>query len=214
MPPKRPPGGLPHVDDLARKLVNAVKEQRHAGRVLHDDIGPLLSTAGLRLQLLRMDFPNAVDRVREVLDVLDDAMERVRALSQHLNPSPVYRSGLKNALAEMVEWHGRKFPGRITFTFSTLARLPAEVAVAMYEAAGVALAEAVNRAEATQIDLSVRGSKVVKLRVKDDGAARRSHRALALAALLARHTGLTFEVSTGKGTIVWINYALRRPPRG
>jgi len=39
-----------------------------------------------------MDFPDAIDRVREVMDALDDAMERVRALSQELNPSPIYRS--------------------------------------------------------------------------------------------------------------------------
>jgi len=57
-----------------------------AGKLLHDEIGPLLSAAGLRLQLLKMDFPETADRVREVTEVLDDAIDRVRALSQELRP--------------------------------------------------------------------------------------------------------------------------------
>jgi signal transduction histidine kinase len=65
-----------------------------AGKTLHDDIGPLLSAAGLRLELIRMDFPDTTDRVREVTETLDDALDRIRALSQELRPfSPKLRSG-------------------------------------------------------------------------------------------------------------------------
>jgi hypothetical protein len=55
-----------------------------AGKILHDDIGPLLSAAGLRLQLIKMDFPETADHVREVTAALDDAIDRVRELSQDL----------------------------------------------------------------------------------------------------------------------------------
>src|SRR5258707_15153198 len=88
---------VPVADQLAESVVRAEAALRRAGKSLHDEVGPLLSAAGLRLPLLRMDFPDAIDRGREVMDVLDDAMERVRALSQELNPSPIYRSGLKKA---------------------------------------------------------------------------------------------------------------------
>ena len=53
-----------------------------AGRILHDDVGPLLSAAGLQLQLIKMDFPETAERIREVTQVLDDAIDRVRAVSQ------------------------------------------------------------------------------------------------------------------------------------
>ncbi len=59
-----------------------------AGKILHDEIGPLLSAAGLRLQLIKMDFPQTEDRVREVTEALDQAIDRVRALSQELRPFP------------------------------------------------------------------------------------------------------------------------------
>lgn len=59
-----------------------------AGQALHDEIGPLLSAAGLRLQLLRMDFPETADRIGEITQTLDEAIDRIRALSQELKPSP------------------------------------------------------------------------------------------------------------------------------
>lgn len=137
-------------NDLAESLVRAVADQRNAGRVLHDDVGPLLSAAGLRLHLLRMDFSEAAERVREVMELLDDAMERVRALSQTLNPSPVYRTGLKNALATLIESYRQTFAGQLRFTFTASARVQVETAAAIYDAAAAALAAAVERGDATK----------------------------------------------------------------
>ncbi len=77
-----------------RKIDHSAKKLEQAGKALHDDIGPLLSAAGLRLQLLKMDFPETAERVREVTETLDAAIDRVRALSQDLRPfAPKLRSG-------------------------------------------------------------------------------------------------------------------------
>ena len=64
----------------------AHEKLRRAGKTLHDDVGPLLAAAGLRLQLLRMDHPVAAHQVNELLATLEDAMDRIRALSQELSP--------------------------------------------------------------------------------------------------------------------------------
>jgi signal transduction histidine kinase len=61
---------------------------REAGEMLHDDVAPLLAGAGLQLQLLRMDHPEAASQINETLATLEDAMDRVRKLSQQLAPSP------------------------------------------------------------------------------------------------------------------------------
>jgi signal transduction histidine kinase len=71
-------------------LEEAERGLLRAGKMLHDEVAPLLVAAGLRLQLLRMDHPQAADQVSYVLATIDHAMERVRTLSQQLNPSPVY----------------------------------------------------------------------------------------------------------------------------
>jgi signal transduction histidine kinase len=61
---------------------------REAGKTLHDDVAPLLAGAGLQLQILRMDHPEAASKINETLATLEDAMDRVRKLSQQLAPSP------------------------------------------------------------------------------------------------------------------------------
>ncbi len=77
-----------------RKVDPSAKKLEQAGKTLHDDVGPLLSAAGLRLQLLNMDFPETAERVREVTETLDQAIDQVRALAQELRPfSPKHRSG-------------------------------------------------------------------------------------------------------------------------
>jgi signal transduction histidine kinase len=212
---------------LAEALVRSAAEQRQAGRVLHDDVGPLLSAAGLRLQILRMDFPDTAARAREVTEVLDDAMDRVRALCQQLNSSAVDRVGFQNAMEAMMESRRQEFAGRLHLRFTATARLPPEAAVALYDAAAAAVSDAVRNSGASQIQVFVLGSSGgsnkggsskggsgrVSVRVKHNGR-RGSHRSLAMAAQIARGAGLEFDVLTGNGTIVRIQYAFRRPTGG
>ena len=71
-----------------------LKQQlKSAGKTLHDDVAPLLAGAGLQLQLLRMDHPDAAAQADLVLATLEDAMDRVRQLSQQLSPSPFTPAG-------------------------------------------------------------------------------------------------------------------------
>ena len=66
---------------------------RRAGAVLHDDVAPLLAGVGLQLQILRMDHPETAAQVNEILGTLEDAMDRIRRLSQQLAPSPFTPAG-------------------------------------------------------------------------------------------------------------------------
>jgi signal transduction histidine kinase len=61
---------------------------RDVGKSLHDDVAPLLAGAGLQLQILRMDHPETAPQITEILVTLEAAMDRIRALSQQLSPSP------------------------------------------------------------------------------------------------------------------------------
>jgi len=68
---------------MAKKSAEAEKLQ-HAAKLLHDQIGPLLSAAGLKLQLIRMDYPQSAELVDDVTKVLDEAIDRVRELSREV----------------------------------------------------------------------------------------------------------------------------------
>ena len=195
-----------HADELAKECVRGRQELRRAAQVLHDDVGSLLAVAGLRLQLLSMDFPDAAARAAEVGEALEGVMEHLRKLSRALEPSPVRRTGLKNALMDLA---ASRNGTSIRLRYTAAATLPMEIADAMYHAIASALAAADG---AKTVAISVSGSRAVTARVTH--AARPRKNALAAAALLARHSGLDFDATTEKGTIVSIRYAIRRPSRG
>src|SRR5579863_1037426 len=133
---------------LARELFEARRELRHAGCALHDHTGSLLSAAGLRLQILRMDFPEATEAVDQVLITLDEAITRVRALSQTLNPSPAAHLGLQGALSQLIARWSVSFPGVIRLTYSAKRYAaapcpPPDAAVAIYDAVAATIERAI-----------------------------------------------------------------------
>jgi signal transduction histidine kinase len=200
-------------EGLARDLFEARRELRNAGCALHDQAGSLLSAAGLRLQLLRMDFPEAGEAVDQVLIVLDEAIERVRSLSQALNPSRTAHLGLPAALSQLVEGYAGLFPGSIRLTYTAAAQVPPDSAVAIYDAVAATLNRAVHDKEATRIRVTVSGTRNIAVRVASNGSWKWPRSAAAAEARRARPAGITFD-ATKKGTLVSINYAPRRAPRG
>jgi signal transduction histidine kinase len=200
-------------DDLARACVQAQAELRRAGRALHDEIGALLAVAGVRLQLLRMDLPDLAERTNELGEVLSRAMEAVRTLSQDLDPSPVRRLGLKNALLGLARRHSEARRRQVTVRSTMSGALPPEVAEVIYQAASHAIVAAAGRPDVTRIRVTAAGTRSVTVRVADNGKPG-PNSSLAMAAMLARHAGLGFETAAGKGTIVSIRYAIRRTSGG
>jgi signal transduction histidine kinase len=203
-------------DELARECVALYAGLRRASGLLHDEVGAMLAVAGLRLQLLSMDFPEAGARAAEVAQALDGVMEQVRKLSRQLEPSPVRRTGLKNALLDLAE----EFSG-VTLRYTAKAVLAPVAVDGLYRAIATTAAAAAAAPGVSRIGISVSGSKSVTARVAWDG---RAGKDLTAAALLARHSGMSFEIAahpektrqnkTKQGTIVVIQYAGRRPAGG
>jgi len=182
-----------------------------AGRALHDDVGSPLTAAGVQLQLLRMDLPDARIQIDETLRILEQALDRVRSISQDLAPSPAYRGGLKQALLRLAE-QSASSRCHIDVHYSSTALVPGEIAAAIHETAAAALEKAVFEG-ASHVVITVRGADNLVVRIADDGRKAGRERAFSAAALLAREQGLKFEYAAGNGTIV-IRYAVRRTPRG
>jgi histidine kinase len=202
-----------HADELARACVRSRQELRRTAQVLHDDVGSLLAVAGLRLQLLRMDFPDTAARAAEVGEALDGVMDHLRKLSRRLESSPVRRTGLKYALMDLAAASNAATANNgasVRLRYTATAALPLEIADAMYHA--IVSAVAAPSKDAGRIAISVSGSRAVTARVIHGG--RIPGKALTAAALLARHSGLDFGVTTEQGTIVSIRYAIQRPSRG
>ncbi len=199
---------LPAADGHATELYEARRDLRNAGRALHDHAGSLLSAAGLRLQLLRMDHPQTAEAVDQVLASLDEAMDQVRKLSQALDPSPAAHLGLRAALSQLVSRHSIA-----RLTYQSEVHPPPDAAVTIYEAVAATLHRAIQDPAATRIQVTVSGARNLTVRVASNGRWKWSRSEAAAEARRVRPGAITLD-TTKKGTLVSITYAPRRAPRG
>jgi signal transduction histidine kinase len=196
MATKRPSS---EADILASLAVEAREQLVNTGRALHDDVAPLLAGAGLWLSTAPAD-----PAIKEAMSALDQAMERVREISQQLNQSPVDRMGLQNALLELQQ----QYP-EVDVTYSATAKLSRPAASAIYDAAVQAVRAAL-MAKAERIQIEVTGDAGLRIRIRDNGRPSGRARTLSLAMKLAQAAGLAMTVTTKNATIVSILYAVRR----
>ncbi|HXP84421.1 MAG TPA: histidine kinase [Bryobacteraceae bacterium] len=202
-------------DNVADLYTLVQRAAARSGRALHDDVGPLLSAAGLHLQLLRMDHPRIEGDIERISAILDQAYERIRAVSQELAPSPVLRGGLKNALERLAELTAAAHPGiAIKLNYKVAGELPVDAACALYEAVHAAVAATAGPFAATRIAITAKGAHQVSIRIVDNGRTRGRVKALRAARQVAEAQGLSMTLATKQDTIVLIRYAFRRPTGG
>lgn len=205
---------------LTNLLASAVNAREQDGarlaRILHDEVGQVLSAIGLQLDLLRMDLDEnvegAVARIADVQRVLEGAVTQVRELSYQLNPSIVERTGLQFALDRLVGRYRKDFHGSIRLLFDPAVRVPVVAASALYKIAEQALDNAVRHADAGQIEVIAKVARQqVVLEIRDNGGGLPpgvDPQGGGLGLFLMRHHadrgGLAFSVASAaeKGTIV------------
>ena len=73
-------------------LLQAGQAQReHVSRILHDEVGQVLSAVGLQLELLRMDYehlaPDIASRTESIQNMVESALEPLRRLVSELDPA-------------------------------------------------------------------------------------------------------------------------------
>jgi signal transduction histidine kinase len=163
---------------LQRMVVSTINarevESNRVSRLLHDEVGQVLSAVGLLLDVLKLDFskqvPEITDRIREIQKMLNDAVEQVRALSYDLNPSVVERAGLQSALDRLVGRFRGQFAGSIRYLYDSSIRVPLPVGNAWYKIAELALKSAIQHSGATRVEVHVRRTqKNAMVEVRDNG---------------------------------------------
>jgi signal transduction histidine kinase len=191
------------------------EESSRIGRVLHDEIGQLLTAAGLHLDAARQS--RGADEQRQQLDeaqrVFERAIDVVRELSQSLPPSIVQRVGLAFALERLVARYRGETAQRIRLLHDPRARVNARLGQAMFRIAECALDNAVLHSEAPLVEVLLRSTaKGILLEVRDRGRgfdlAAEKQEPHGLGLMLMEHSAqrcdLAFAVQSrpGAGTIV------------
>ena len=210
---------------LKRMIVSTINarevESNRVSRLLHDEVGQVLSAVGLQMSVLKLDFqnrvPEIVARIQEIQEVLDRAVEQVRALSYDLDPAVVERAGLQAALDRMAGRFRTQFTGSVRLLFDPAVRVPLETANAWYKIAELALENAVNHSGAKKIEIQVKASaKTMALEIRDNGCGfsilEAKLKPAGLGLLLIEHyatqapISIDIKATPGKGTVVRSTY--------
>jgi signal transduction histidine kinase len=158
-------------DWTSRRLVAAQeRERRRISRVLHEDVGQLLTV--LRLNLQRLESTVLARAVlAESIALVDETLARVRALSVELRPSVLDDLGL----AEAVAWYANRqaeWAGYSVVVEQSLGehRLPEAVETAAFRIVQQALTNVARHAHARNVHITLRKlPRSVELTVADDG---------------------------------------------
>jgi len=211
------PGSRTVADMLAALVEYRESEFARVSRLLHDEVGQVLSAVGLQLEALRMDFqdrvPELTERTAEIQNILEQAVKLVRNLSYELNPAIVDRAGLPFSLDRLVGRFRDNFPGTIRLLHDPGAHVPGKIGSAFYKIAEQAIGNAVAHAQCSLIEIWVRPTKAgIALEIRDNGrgfdvtASRAQTAGLGLTLMehYAAEAGLAFSVVSepGRGTTV------------
>ncbi|MFI5395441.1 MAG: PAS domain S-box protein [Candidatus Binatia bacterium] len=166
--------GHERLQALSGRLMEVQEEERrHIARELHDEIGQHLT--GLKLVLdaaRRLPVESERDRLGEAYELVEELIERTRALSLDLRPAMLDDLGLLPALLWLFDRFAMQTAVQVNFEHHDLhRRLPAEVETAAYRIVQEALTNVARYAGVKQV--AVRAwieCAAVKLQVVDRGA--------------------------------------------
>jgi GAF domain-containing protein len=216
-----------HLQRLSGRLMEVQEaERRHLARELHDEIGQLLTGLRLTLDVPEPPSPALAERLGQAQALVQELLERIRALSLDLRPSILDDLGVLPALLDNIERYMSQTKIRVHLEHSGLdRRFAPETETGVYRIVQEALTNVARHGHVDEVTVRLWATDdVLGVQVEDHGAgfdpdavlgAGRSGGLAGLrerAALLNGH--LTVETHPGRGVRltaeVPLNGSLRR----
>ena len=151
----------------------AEKERSELARNLHDELGGLLTAAKMDLSWLqaRPDQPPSAQRLAQLGEALDAAMNVKRRVVEHLRPSLLDHFGLATALRAHLEatcvQANLKFEAVVD---DNVTAVPKDIAIALFRLVQEGLANIIGHANAQRVRLEFGGdARHYILKLADDG---------------------------------------------
>lgn len=158
------------LQQLWRELISAREEERQRlAQRLHDQLGQVLMGAKMKLDILDKEIDDS--RLKEVKDLLSDAITENRDLSHLLRPSLLDELGLAPALRELVDNYKESTEIELMTSMELFEEIQAEEKkIIIYRAVQELLNNAVKHADPDRIEINLTNKdSSIRLSVKDDG---------------------------------------------
>ncbi len=163
--------------ELAQQLISMQESTfRSISRELHDDFGQILTAVGAMLQRagrLAAAYPEAMrQELREVHEIVQAALEKVRSLSQALHPVMLEEVGFESAVDTYLPVFERRTGIAVRCTKSGEGgEIPREVGVHLYRVLQEALNNVARHSGANQVEVRLtRAPARITLEIEDYGA--------------------------------------------
>ena len=163
---------------LARRLVDTLeKDRRDVAMFLHDQIGQMLATLKMDLEMIKGDQKSGKDlskvseRLSSANDKITNIMEYVRGVSRRLRPDILDTLGLIPALRSLVESYREEVRFRVHFYYRELPKeMKPDTSLSLYRITQEALNNVVKHAQAQQVFVNlILKNHSIQLSVEDDG---------------------------------------------
>lgn len=162
---------LRHALVSRRLLAEQETERGRISRVLHDDVGQLLTALRLNLERLTLRERDDEAVIRDSIGLVDETLTHVRALSVELRPTVLDDLGLGEAVA----WYANRQAERAGYAIVVEqalgeGRLPEAIETAGFRIVQQAVTNIARHAKAKNVRIVLRrDSQTVELAVVDDG---------------------------------------------
>ena len=163
--------------ELAQQLISMQESTfRSISRELHDDFGQILTAVGTMLQRagrLAAANPEALRiELREVHEIVQAALEKVRSLSQALHPVMLEEVGFESAVDTYLPVFERRTGIAVRYTKSGAGgEIPRELAIHLYRVLQEALNNVARHSGSKQVEVRLTRSPArITLEIEDHGA--------------------------------------------
>jgi signal transduction histidine kinase len=137
---------------------------------LHDDLGPLLAAIKFRVGLLTPTSVLDQEEIKQSVSHLDEAIQRLREISNNLLPTSLDRKGLVDAVHELINQTIRLTSLSIDFEYVSFPAISKEYEVHLYRIIQEGLSNCLKHAEATKVRIAFRfKGNIANLQIVDNG---------------------------------------------
>jgi len=161
------------IETMSSMLQGQEVERERIARDLHDSLGGLLSTVKLHFDALQATVPDIAGQAEydKAYNLLDNACNEVRTISNNMQPGALVRMGLIPALRDLINRIESKDTPHIEFIhFGPLNDLPTHIVLHIFRIVQELLFNAIKHAGAGEILIQViRNPDDLEIMVEDDG---------------------------------------------
>lgn len=159
-----------------RSIIEAEeKERRRIAQDLHDGVGQILSAAKLNLSALeskiKLTAQDQKDAYKNALDLIDDSVKEVRAVSHNMMPNTLIKLGLASAIREFITKIGNVADLKVDLEIVGLdQRIDESIETVLYRVVQEIVNNIIKHAKANHISLQlIKHEKEITIMIEDNG---------------------------------------------